>query len=198
MNLSFQITVTDVPSAYCYSFTDPHIITFDGRYLFSTIYASDNAHILFMCGHFKLPIVNDVFYVMSFCLMVYKKEPEGKQPCECVSLFVNRHYDNYQVGTFVLYKSTARPFEVHVRQWECGSVVHAASCACGFAARDGGDVIAFDMCNGEMGEAKPHLSVRNGDLSRSGIRITESYQGRKVTVRPALHHNAHAAVRYIL
>ncbi|XP_068425269.1 von Willebrand factor D and EGF domain-containing protein isoform X1 [Clinocottus analis] len=118
-----EIRVRDVLSAYCYSFTDPHIITFDGR-----------------------------------------------------------HYDNYQVGTFVLYKSTGRPFEVHVRQWECGSVVHAASCACGFVARDGGDVIAFDMCNGEMGDAKPHLSVRNRDLSRSGIRITESYQGRKVTM----------------
>ncbi|KAF3839609.1 hypothetical protein F7725_018326 [Dissostichus mawsoni] len=119
-----KITVKDVPSAFCYSFTDPHIITFDGR-----------------------------------------------------------PYENYQVGTFVLYKSTLRPFEVHVRQWECGSVVHATSCVCGFVVRDGGDVIAFDMCNGEMGDTKPHLSVKNRDLTKSGIRITESYQGRKVTVR---------------
>lgn len=53
---------------------------------------------------------------------------------------------------------------------------------CGFVARDGGNVIAFDMCNGEMGETKPQLTVKNRDLSKSGIRITESYQGRKVTV----------------
>ncbi|XP_051963199.1 von Willebrand factor D and EGF domain-containing protein [Xyrauchen texanus] len=121
---SVQIAVKDVPSALCYSFTDPHIITFDGR-----------------------------------------------------------RYDNYQIGTFVLYRSTARPFEVHIRQWECADITsHPTSCMCGFAARDGGNVITFDMCNGLPGETKPRLSVKNRDLVKSGIRVTESYQGRKVTI----------------
>lgn len=93
-----------------------------------------------------------------------------------------RLYENYQIGTFVLYKSTVWPLEIHVRQSECGSVVHAASCACGFVARDGADIIAFDMCDSELGETKPHLSVKNKGLDKSSIRITESYQGRKLTV----------------
>ncbi|KAJ3597717.1 hypothetical protein NHX12_001234 [Muraenolepis orangiensis] len=118
-----QITVEDEPSAYCYVFTDPHVITFDGRL-----------------------------------------------------------YDNYQIGTFVLYRSTRWPLEVHVRHWECGSVVHAASCACGVVARDGGDVVAFDMCNGEMGGTEPRLTVKHRHLGKSGVRITQSYQGRKVTM----------------
>ncbi|XP_017346605.2 von Willebrand factor D and EGF domain-containing protein [Ictalurus punctatus] len=121
---SVQIVVKDILPAYCYIFTDPHIITFDGR-----------------------------------------------------------RYDNFHIGTFVLYKSTIRLFEVHVRQWECASITaHPTSCVCGFAARDGTEVISFDMCNGLSGETKPRLLVKNGDLAKSSIRITESYQGRKVTL----------------
>lgn len=102
---------------------------------------------------------------------------------QTIIIFVYRTYDNYQIGTFVLYRSTARPFEVHVRQWECaGMTAYPTSCVCGFTARDGGDVIAFDMCNGLPGETKPRLSVKRGDLVKSGIHVTESYQGRKITV----------------
>ncbi|XP_054637022.1 von Willebrand factor D and EGF domain-containing protein isoform X3 [Dunckerocampus dactyliophorus] len=117
------IKVKDVPSAYCYAFTDPHMVTFDGR-----------------------------------------------------------HYENSQLGTFVLYRSSRWPFEVHVRQWECGTGVAPTSCPCGLVARDGGDVIALDMCDGKMGETEPRLSVKNRDLSKSGVRVSESYQGRKVTL----------------
>ncbi|XP_061674890.1 von Willebrand factor D and EGF domain-containing protein isoform X2 [Syngnathoides biaculeatus] len=119
-----QLKVQDVPSAYCYSFTDPHIVTFDGR-----------------------------------------------------------RYDNYQVGTFVLYRSARWPFEVHVRQRECGgSGAAPTACACGVAARDGDDVVTLDMCNGDTGQTKPRLAVKTRDLSKSGVRAHEAYQGRKVTL----------------
>lgn len=94
-----------------------------------------------------------------------------------------RHYSNYMIGTFVLYKSLSRLFEVHVRQWDCDSHHTAIACNCGVVALEDNDIVIVDMCNRQFLETKSQVIIQNiRASSQQNVKILKSYGGKKITV----------------
>eukprot|EP00794_Sanderia_malayensis_P009603 gene9603-10590_t len=84
-------------------------------------------------------------------------------------------------GSFILYKSLAREFEVHTRFWPC-STKPDASCSCGFVVKENFDVISIDMCDGKPGKSAVQISILSGTILSPGVQITKANQGKRFSV----------------
>ncbi|KAL3846696.1 hypothetical protein ACJMK2_017664 [Sinanodonta woodiana] len=57
--------------------------------------------------------------------------------------FDGRHYENQNLGVFVMYRHNSSKQEVQIKTKQCNSV---ATCACAVAVRAGGDIFLIDLC----------------------------------------------------
>ncbi|KAL3846774.1 hypothetical protein ACJMK2_017733 [Sinanodonta woodiana] len=57
--------------------------------------------------------------------------------------FDGRHYENQNLGVFVMYRHNSSKQEVQMKTKQCNSV---ATCACAVAVRAGGDIFLIDLC----------------------------------------------------
>eukprot|EP00795_Rhopilema_esculentum_P006439 gene6439-11883_t len=86
-----------------------------------------------------------------------------------------------QRGSFKLYKSLSRVFEVHTRFWPCPNLPQG-SCACGFVVKENFDVISVDMCDGEPGKTAVQISILSGAFLSRGVQIAKANQGKRFSV----------------
>ncbi|KAI3366129.1 hypothetical protein L3Q82_009954, partial [Scortum barcoo] len=117
--MSLKVTVQDVPTSICYSLTDPHVITLDGRPAPLSFIGASSGNLRSIPG-------------------------SGTAAAVTTPSLANN---------------------------------------CGVAAREGNEIVVFDMCNGQPQEARPKLTLKNlGDREGSRVRVLESHQGKKVTL----------------
>ena len=69
---------------------------------------------------------------------------------------------------------------MHARVSDCGN--GEGYCACGFVARDSGDVVSIDMCSGQLPPGQADVTFP-GNFISDDVKIYESKGGQLLTVR---------------
>ena len=70
--------------------------------------------------------------------------------------------------------------QMHARVSDCGN--GEGYCACGFVARDSGDVVSIDMCSGQLPPGQADVTFP-GNFISDDVKIYESKGGQLLTVR---------------
>ncbi|XP_046567313.1 von Willebrand factor D and EGF domain-containing protein-like [Haliotis rubra] len=84
----------------------------------------------------------------------------------------------YEVGDFVLLRSTQRQFEVNIRTNECVG----RACVCAVAIMDGPDTIAIDVCRQRWGAPPARVRIMSGGSLAAGTQIKRTNDGRNFMI----------------